>query len=337
MIDERGTEGEPRFFRLLIIGYRLSLIKMKAEPTSEPDELTFFEHLDELRARIMRMMAYWIVATCGAWFLRTPLLAILERPAQAGAKAVGIAQLPFRIFDPAGGFMLAMVISAVAGLVVVCPLLLWELWGFIKPALNQREQRWVVVMIPAATGLFLGGVLFSYWISPLFFEYLFNINKSMGVQEELTLSSYLTFMLKLLLASGLCFELPLVVMFLSFVGIVRSDWLMARWRHAVVVIAIIAAVVTPSNDPLTMTIFSIPLFFLYFLSVWLVRIIEKRRDKAQAKEAAENEREAAVVDYGENPLAYYQSLAEPSTGETPVPPGAGETPALPEPEDDPHE
>jgi sec-independent protein translocase protein TatC len=283
---------------------------MRAQATPEFEELTFFEHLDELRARIMRMLAYWIAATCGMWFLRGPLLEVLQRPARVAAQAVTGKPLDFRIFEPAGGFMLAMVISAVAGLVVVTPLLLGELWGFIKPALNEREQRWVVVMIPAATGLFLGGVLFSYWISPLFFEYLFNINKSMGVETELTLTSYLNFMLKLLLASGACFQLPLVVMFLSFVGIVRSEWLMARWRHAIVVIAIIAAVVTPSNDPLTMTIFSIPLFFLYFLSVWLVRIIEKRRDKAQAAEAVSAEAEP-VVDYGENPLAYYQSLAAP--------------------------
>ena len=301
---------------------------MTPPPTPESAELTFFEHLDELRARIMRMMGYWLAATCAAWFWRTPLLYLLEAPAKAGAKAVGIDNLPLRIFDPAGGFMLAMVISAVAGLVVVSPLLLWELWAFVKPALEKREQRWVVVMIPAATGLFLAGVLFSYWISPLFFEYLFNINKSMGVQTELTLNSYLTFMLKLLLASGACFELPLVVMFLSFVGIVRSEWLMARWRHAVVFIAILSAVVTPSNDPLTMTIFSLPLFFLYFLSVWLVRIMEKQRDKRAAREAAE-QAAAPAVDYAANPLAYYQGLAQPQA-EGPPPP---EEPPDQEPEE----
>ena len=108
--------------------------------------------------------------------------------------------------------------------------------------------------------------------------------------------------------------LPLVVMFLSFVGIVRADWLMAKWRHAIVVIAIIAAIVTPSNDPLTMTIFSIPLFFLYFLGVWLVRIMEKRRDRARAAEAVETESGVSVAD---NPLAYYESLAEPGASSTP--------------------
>jgi sec-independent protein translocase protein TatC len=287
---------------------------MSAPAQSEPEELTFLEHLDELRTRIMRMFVYWLVATSGAWFLRGPLLEILRHPAEVGAKAVGAEQLPFRIFDPAGGFMLAMLISMVAGLVIATPLLLGELWGFIKPALTPREQRWVVVMIPAASGLFLGGVAFSYWISPMFFAYLFGINKSMGVESELTLTSYLTFMLKLLLASGLCFELPLVVMFLSFVGIVKSDWLLAKWRHAVVVIAIIAAVVTPSNDPLTMTIFSIPLFFLYFLSVWLVRVIEKGQKRAQSREAAEEEA-ARTVTYQENPLTYYESLTRPPEGE----------------------
>ena len=276
------------------------------------DELTFLEHLDELRARIMRMLLYWFAAASAAWFFRGPLLEVLRRPAEEGAKSIGAETLPFRIFDPAGGFMLAMIISMVAGLVVVSPLLLWELWGFIKPALHRREQRWVIVMIPAATALFLGGVAFAYWISPMFFSYLFGINKSMGVESELTLTSYLTFMLKLLLASGASFELPLVVMFLSFVGIVRSAWLLSKWRQAIVVIAILAAVVTPSNDPLTMTIFSLPLFFLYFLSIWLVRITEKTRDRRLAKEqAAEGAAGGAPIAYEDNPMAFYESLASP--------------------------
>ncbi len=290
---------------------------MRAKPKSVDDELSFLEHLDELRARIMRMLLYWFAAASGAWYFRGPLLEVLRRPAEVGARSIGAETLPFRIFEPAGGFMLAMIISMVTGLIVVSPLILWELWGFIKPALRKREQRWVVVMIPAATGLFLGGVVFSYWVSPMFFSYLFGINKSMGVESELTLTSYLTFMLKLLLASGISFELPLVIMFLSFVGIVRSSWLMAKWRHAIVVIAIIAAVVTPSNDPLTMTIFSAPLFFLYFLSVWLVRIIEKARGRRLARE-----REAAQaggdeeVSHEDSPMEYYQSLATPAeTGE----------------------
>jgi sec-independent protein translocase protein TatC len=289
-----------------------------AKARSVDEELTFLEHLDELRGRIMRMFLYWFGATSAAWFFRTPLLAVLRRPAELGAEAIGAEKLDFRIFDPAGGFMLAMIISMVTGLVVVSPLILWELWGFIKPALHKREQRWVIVMIPSASALFLGGVAFSYWISPMFFAYLFRINQSMGVESELTLTSYLTFMLKLLLASGASFELPLVIMFLSYVGLVKSDWLLAKWRQAVVVVAILAAVITPSNDPLTMSIFSLPLFFLYFLSVWLVRITEKGRARRLAKEAAVEEAQAKVVETGD-PMAYYQSLTADTATEDDAP------------------
>ncbi len=259
---------------------------MSVPPSSEPQELTFFEHLDELRSRLMRMLIYWLVATSAAWFFRTPLLQILRRPAELGAARAGTEELPFRIFEPAGGFMLAMLISLVTGLVVALPLVLIELWGFIKPALEQHERRWFIVVVPAASLLFLSGVLFSYWVSPLFFAFLFGINKSMGVESELTLTSYLTFMLKLLLASGLCFQMPLVIGFLSLVGIVRSTWLIAQWRYAIVLIAILAAVMTPSGDPMTMTIFSAPLLFLYFLSIWLVRLMEKARDRARTRETA---------------------------------------------------
>lgn len=259
---------------------------MSAPPSSEPQELTFLEHLDELRSRLLRMLVYWLVATSAAWFFRTPLLEILRRPAELGAARAGTEELPFRIFEPAGGFMLAMLISLVTGLIVALPLMLIELWGFIKPALEQHERRWFLVVVPAASLLFLLGVLFSYWVSPLFFAFLFGINKSMGVESELTLTSYLTFMLKLLLASGLCFQMPLVIAFLSLVGIVRSAWLVAQWRYAIVLIAVLAALLTPSGDPMTMTIFSAPLLLLYFLSIWLVRLIEKGRDRASARQAA---------------------------------------------------
>lgn len=259
---------------------------MSVPPSSEPQELTFLEHLDELRSRLMRVLVYWLVAASAAWFFRTPLLEILRRPAELGAARAGAEQLPFRIFEPAGGFMLAMLISLVTGLIVALPLVLIELWGFIKPALEPHERRWFIVVVPAASALFLSGVLFSYWVSPLFFAFLFGINKSMGVESELTLTSYLTFMLKLLLASGLSFQMPLVIAFLSLVGIVKSAWLVAQWRYAIVLIAILAAVLTPSGDPLTMTIFSAPLLLLYFLSIWLVRLIEKARDRAQPREVA---------------------------------------------------
>lgn len=274
-----------------------------------PRELSFFEHLEELRARLIRMLIYWMAGSVLGWLGLKPLLALLRYPAEAGAAAAGIEDLPFRIFDPVGGLLLAMTIAGVAGLVVASPLLLMELWGFISPALEPHEKRWALLVIPAATGLFLAGIAFAYWIAPVFFAYLFRLNQRLGVEGELTLTSHLGFMMRLLLASGAAFELPLIIMFLAYVGLVHSEWLWAKWRYAVVLIAIAAAVITPTADPITMTVFSAPLFVLYFLSIGLVKIVERRRRVEQEAdgEAAEAEQE---------PLAYYQSLAGPEDSAT---------------------
>lgn len=279
----------------------------------ETKELSFLDHLEELRNRIIRIFLYWLVASSVAWFIRNPLLDILRAPAEQGARASGIEELPFLILEPAGGFMLMMQISLVAGVVIASPLIFGEMWLFMEPALKPHEKRYVVVFLPGATALFLGGIAFCYWLSPRIYQFLFTINMSMGVHVELTLGSYLYFMLRLILVFGATFELPMVLMIFGFAGIVSADWLIAKWRHAAVVAAIVAAVATPTGDPLTMTALAAPLIFLYFLSIGLVKIVERRR--ARQAERDQNEETPSTED--EDPYAYYQRREEeaPPAGE----------------------
>ncbi len=226
--------------------------------------------------RLLRMAIYTAAGAALAWVARTPLLYWVQQPAQIGARQAGIEELPFRIFEPAAGFVLMMQISLVAGLILASPLILMELWLFIKPALEPREKRFVIWLLPAATGLFLGGVVFCYFISPRAFGFFFNINQSMGVEVELTLQPYLYFLLRLLLVFGLSFEMPLVLMFLGKVGIIKASYMLSFWRHAVVIIFIVAAVATPTTDPVTMLFMAGPLVLLYGVSIGLVRMVEKR-------------------------------------------------------------
>ena len=239
-------------------------------------EASFFEHLEELRMRILRMLIYVAAGTALAWTIRSPLLEVLRLPAEIGAQQAGIEELPFRIFEPAAGFILMMQIALVAGLILAAPLIFMEMWLFIKPALELHEKRYVFWLLPAATILFGGGVVFCYFISPRAFAFFFHINQSMGVEVELTLQPYLYFLLRLLLVFGLSFELPLVLMFLGVVGIVRATGLLLWWRYALVAIFIVAAVATPTTDPVTMLFMAGPLVLLYALSIGLVRLVEKR-------------------------------------------------------------
>ena len=244
-----------------------------------PTEMSFWDHLDEFRWRLLRMAIYIVVAMLLSWAFRNDLLSILRYPAEAGAAVAGIEEFEFRIFEAAGGIMLMMMIALVTGIIAASPLIITELWLFVEPALEKHEKRWAVVMIPAATVLFLGGVVFCYWVSPRAFAFLFGFNVGLGVAPELTLQPYLYFLMRLLLVFGLSFELPLVLMFLAHVGFVTRAQLLGFWRQAVVVIFVFAAFVTPTTDPVTLTFLAAPMIILYVLSIFLAGLVEKRRDE----------------------------------------------------------
>ncbi|MBD3292619.1 MAG: twin-arginine translocase subunit TatC [Armatimonadia bacterium] len=247
-------------------------------------ELSFWDHLEELRWRILRMGIYVIVAAAASWIFREQMLDVLRLPAETGAAMAGIEDFEFRIFEAAGGFILMMQIALVAGLILAAPGAFIEMWLFVEPALEKHERKWVILVIPLATALFLGGVIFCYWISPKAFAFFFRFNQSMGVEVELTLTPYLFFLMRLLLVFGVAFELPLVLTFLSAVGIVTQAQLLSWWRHAVLVIFIFAAIATPTTDPATMSFMAGPMVVLYLISVWLAGIFEKRRERGEAVE-----------------------------------------------------
>lgn len=243
----------------------------------EDQEMTFWEHLEVLRWHIVRMVVYVVVAAAACWIFREQLLTVLRYPAEAGARAAGIEDFTFRIFETAGGIILMVQISLVAGLVAASPLIFMELWLFVRPALEPHERRFVYAVVPLASLLFLGGVAFCYWIAPRAFAFFFRFNQSLGVDVELTLQPYLYFLMRLLLVFGLAFELPLVLTFLAAVGLVTRAGLLSWWRHAVVIIFCFAAIATPTTDPATMTFLAAPMVVLYVLSVLLAGLVEKKR------------------------------------------------------------
>lgn len=243
----------------------------------EAKEMGFWDHVEELRQRLIRCTLYVAVGSVAAWFFRTPLLKALEYPALEGARRAGVQDFSFRIFEAAGGLMLMVQVALVGGIVLASPLLTMELWGFLSPALHPHERRWVMWALPTATALFLLGVVTCYWIAPAAFAFFFRFNVTLGVRPELTLAPYLYFFMRLALVFGVLFELPLFLMILGAAGLISSAGLLRQWRAAVVGIFIVAAVATPTGDALTMTVLAAPMVVLYVLSVVLVRVVEKKR------------------------------------------------------------
>ncbi|MBM3500619.1 MAG: twin-arginine translocase subunit TatC [Armatimonadetes bacterium] len=271
-------------------------------------EATFLEHLEEFRQRLIRCLLYVVAAAALTWVVRHQLMAIGQAPIYRGAEMAGIANPEFKAFGPAEALVLSVQIALVAGVILAAPLWLLEAWMFIEPALEDHERKWVVPLLPFAVLLFLGGVAFCYWMSPRAFSILLKFQKDLNVAPEFILKDYLTFFLRLLLIFGVMFELPLVIMFLSAVGLVKSAFLAKHWRIAVVVIVVVCAIVTPTPDAVTLTFLAGPMIGLYLLSIILARFVEKGRDKREAEGRAGQASSAPALS-APDPYAVYREAA----------------------------
>lgn len=229
------------------------------------------EHLEELRMRIIRSLVYVSVVALLCWLFYDSLFAVLRRPIdQALASHKNISLAYFHLTEP---FFLQLQVCIIAGVVLASPFLLMELWGFVSPALTPEERRPVRLMFPLAVVLFLMGITLSYLILPVGLQWFLTFLPQ-GAELKQKLSDYILFVVKMCGAFGLGFELPVVLMGLGKVGIVDSRTLKRRWREATVVIMLVAAILTPSNDPLSMLLMSVPMVGLFFLSIKLVKMVE---------------------------------------------------------------
>jgi sec-independent protein translocase protein TatC len=171
-------------------------------------------------------------------------------------------------------------IACVAGLIVGSPYVLWELWRFIRPALKEKERKGSVAFIFSATFLFILGVLFSYYvIAPLMINFLGNYKVSERVENNFTADSYISTVTTLTLATGLIFELPVLVYFLTRFGIITPQFMRKYRKHAVVVILIVAGVITPSPDVTSQLLVAFPLYFLYEVSIFVSYYVIKRKER----------------------------------------------------------
>ncbi|MFL5765329.1 MAG: twin-arginine translocase subunit TatC [Bacteroidia bacterium] len=173
-------------------------------------------------------------------------------------------------------------IACVAGLIVGSPYVLWELWRFIRPALKEKERKGSVWFILSATFLFAVGVCFSYYvIAPLMINFLGNYKVSEMVENNFTMDSYISTVSTLTLATGLIFELPVLVYFLTRFGILTPQFMRKYRKHAVVVILIVAGVITPSPDVTSQLLVAFPLYFLYEASIFVSHYVVRKKQKLE--------------------------------------------------------
>lgn len=282
--------------------------KLRLRLPDDPEEFraTIIEHLEELRDRIFRSLIFVGIAWLGGWFAEPYLYSFLNNRLTSAIKhgiGAGRYQEAFRnVSEP---FMLQLKLAFIIGLIVALPFLVLQLWGFIAPGLKPSERKPLARVAPLSVLLFCMGVFFCWMVLPVamawFAEFVTNFAGATLIQEPGLL---VFFALKMLLAFGLGFQIPLVVWVLGAIGLLSSETLMKHWRQGAFAIFVIAAIVTPSNDPTTMLMMAIPLTLLFIISIYAVKITQGRKrkkkvvdDQSETSDAPEEEPDDDDFDY----------------------------------------
>ncbi len=249
----------------------------------EAQTMTFWEHLEELRTRIIRALLAFLVGSGVCWYYREKLLIWLTKPFLAAWNAGhlgGKAGLHFPA--PASLFVAYIKIALLGGLVVSLPIVLYQLWAFIAPGLYSKEKRLAFPFVVASCALFAAGGYFCWRIVfPIGFQYLLGFSGPLGsegfeVTPTVMIGDYIEFVSRMLIAFGAVFELPVLIFFLSIAGIVKHTHLLKFFRYFVVVAFVLSAVITPP-DVTSQFLLAVPLISLYLISIGIAWVVDRTR------------------------------------------------------------
>ncbi len=232
--------------------------------------MSFIEQLAELRARLIKAGVAVVIASIGAFMVNERILEVLARPFE---EAVVDGRLA--VFRPTEAFSLVMRLSLFGGVVLASPIIFYQLWRFVSPALSKREKRWVVPLIGVLTVLFVAGVALGYWALGRGLEFLLAFGGD-SLQPIIGADNYLSFAMRFILGFGIAFEFPVFLFAAAAAGVVGSETLRKARRWAVLIILFAGALITPSGDPLTLMLLSTPLYAMYELTILAIRFILRK-------------------------------------------------------------
>jgi sec-independent protein translocase protein TatC len=242
-------------------------------PRSEAEGkmLTILEHLQELRYRLMVCSVALLIGVSASFYpLSRMFIKFLERPAE---DKVDNFELIFT--TPTEFWASYFKVSLLLGLAMAMPVIVYQLLAFVAPGLTKAERRWLYPIVLGATAAFLGGCAFGYYVElPPALNFLLDNTGGVDARPFIRIQSYIDFVTRLILITGLVFELPLVVMGLAKIGVVTSGRLVRWWRQAILGAFILAAIVTPSIDPITQSLVAGPMIGLYFVGIVLAKLVE---------------------------------------------------------------
>ena len=252
--------------------------------SEEMTGMSFLEHLEELRRRIIYSFLYVVAGFGVCWWFHEQIFAIMQKPiVTALANHKMDTQLVY--LNPTDPFNMYLKISFLAGIFVASPFVLYQVWAFIAPGLYRNERRYVLPFMFSTVGLFLAGGFFGYKMGyPAALDFL--IGWSAQFKPMITVCEYTDLFLTIIAGLGLVFEMPILVFFLALMGILTAGWMWRNFRYSILVIFIIAAIITPTTDIMNMCIFAAPMIVLYLFSIAIAWFVHPTQRKKRAAKAA---------------------------------------------------
>ena len=248
------------------------------KPSEQEVTLTFWDHLDELRAVLIRILVITAIAAVASFCLKEELFAVVLAPRSSDFityRVMGVEPFCINLMNTGltEQFMIHLRTALYAGVLIALPYILYQLFRFVSPALYDHERRYATLLVGSGYMMFMIGTLLNYLlIFPLTVKFLGTYQVSPDVANMLTIQSYIDTLLMMNFVMGIVFELPVVCWLLGKMGLVTAQ-IMSQWRrHAVVVILIVAAIITPTTDAFTLFLVALPIWLLYEMSIWIVRI-----------------------------------------------------------------
>ncbi|MEM8620497.1 MAG: twin-arginine translocase subunit TatC [Actinomycetota bacterium] len=242
------------------------------------DTMTLTEHLAELRVRIIRAALAVLIGMVLIVVFYDPILAFLVQPYEdlCASRGADFCDPELFITAPAEGLQTRLRVGMYGGIILALPVILWQVWRFIVPALHAKEKRYAIPFVLSSVTLFVAGAVLAYFTVERALEFLIAWAGE-DVNEIFTVSSYVSLLGLMVFAFGIGFLLPVLLVFLQLVGAITARQLLRGWRYAIVAIFVLAAVITPSGDPITLLMLAGPMMLLYFLAALLGWLVMRRR------------------------------------------------------------
>ncbi|GAA1428988.1 twin-arginine translocase subunit TatC [Microlunatus lacustris] len=265
---------------------KFSLAWLRPPAAPADGSMTLFEHLRELRYRLVVAAIAIVAGTVAAWFFRSELIELLLDPyyqAEADLKARNPgATLQVVNNGIASPFTLALKVSALAGVILTSPVWLWQLWSFIVPGLLAKEKKWASMFIAAATPLFCLGVAVGYTVMPKGISVLLGFTEG-GVTNLQDINQFLSFLMRIMLVFGAAFLIPLIVLMLNILGVVPARYLSKYRSYVIFGTFVFGAVATPSTDPFSMLALAAPMTILFLVAEVIAHVLDRRKAKRAAR------------------------------------------------------